>query len=115
MTEMPISPFCNCTAVKLNGEICNKRHLAIYGDKCPKHRNSKFVLCKGCGEHGTQSQYGYCSANQSCRYKCIYQSRKNNLNKRSEASIPLVHNEPELIIIESSPMILRIIGSFMKK
>ena len=103
MTESPMSPFCNCTALKLNGEICNKKHLAIYGDRCPRHRKSNFVLCKGCGEHGTQSQYGYCSANKSCRYKSMYLSRINNLNKKCEDSIPLVHNEPESIIIESSP------------
>ena len=95
MTETIVGAYCHCNAIRLDGEICNKKCLSVWGGKCPKHRNSKFILCKGCGEHGTQSQYGYCSANKACRYKSMYQSRINKLNKKSADSIQIVSNELE--------------------
>ena len=90
-----MSAYCFCSAYQLNGQICNKKCLSIYGGKCPKHRKCNFVLCKGCGQRGTQSQYGFCSANKECRYKAVYQSRINNLNKKSADSIQAVPNELE--------------------
>ena len=103
MTTLPVNPYCHCNSLTLSGKICGKQCLAVYGGRCPRHRNSKFTLCIGCGINGTQSQYGLCSANQSCRYKCMWLSRKNDLNKKCAVSIPLVQDELEPIIIIESP------------
>ena len=95
MTETPMNAYCHCSAIRLDGQVCNKRCLTVWGGRCPRHRKSNFVLCKGCGQRGTQSQYGFCSANKECRYKSMYQSRINNLNKKSADSIQAVLNELE--------------------